>query len=35
MCVQWCANGALIYAPERTEEIELAEEEEEDEVEEL
>ena len=28
LCVQWCSNGALIYAPERIEEIEAAEEEE-------
>ncbi len=34
-CVQWCSSGALIYAPERTEEIEAAEEEEDEEVEEL
>jgi ferredoxin len=35
MCVQWCPSGALTYAPERTQEIELPEEEEEPEVEEL
>jgi benzoyl-CoA reductase subunit BamC len=35
MCVQWCPSGALTYAPERTEEIELPEEEVEAEVEEL
>jgi benzoyl-CoA reductase subunit BamC len=34
-CVQWCSSGALIYASERTEELEAAEEEEEEEVEEL
>jgi benzoyl-CoA reductase subunit BamC len=36
-CVQWCASGALLYAPERTEELEAAEEEEDEdeEVEEL
>ncbi len=35
MCVQWCFSDALIYAPERTEELEVAEEEEEAGVEEL
>ena len=35
MCVQWCVSDALTYAPERTEEVELAEEEVEEEVEEL
>ena len=35
MCVQWCPSGALTYAPERTQEIELPEEEEALEVEEL
>jgi benzoyl-CoA reductase subunit BamC len=35
MCVQWCANGALTYAPQRTEQIVLPEEEVEEEVEEL
>ncbi|MFC1992156.1 4Fe-4S binding protein [Chloroflexota bacterium] len=34
-CVQWCESDALTYAPERTEEVEVAEEEEEEEVEEL
>jgi Fe-S-cluster-containing hydrogenase component 2 len=34
-CVQWCDNGALTYAPERTEQVQLAEEEEDMEVEEL
>ena len=34
-CVQWCASGALTYAPERKEIIEAKEEEEEEEVEEL
>ncbi|MFC2014707.1 4Fe-4S binding protein [Chloroflexota bacterium] len=35
MCVQWCEADALTYAPERIEEVELAEEEEEEEVEQL
>ncbi len=34
LCVQWCVREALTYAPERIEEVEVAEEEEE-EVEEL
>jgi len=35
ICVQWRPSGALTYAPERTEEIELPDEEVEAEVEEL
>ena len=35
MCVQWCVSDALTYAPERIEEVKVAEEEVEEEVEEL